>query len=165
MARKNQDEAEAALHDQTQLLPKRQLIFVFCIMDLALLVCFIDQNGIGVLLPSIARDLNAQSSISWAGTSALIANTVFQVLYGRLSDLFGRKNIMLSALVVLALSDLACGLSVNSTMLYVCRGLAGIANGGITTLSMMIVSDIVTLQERGKYQGILGTMIALGAYN
>ncbi|KAK5172769.1 uncharacterized protein LTR77_002889 [Saxophila tyrrhenica] len=162
MARKKQDEAEAALHDQTQLLPKKELIFVLLIMDLALLVCFIDQNGIGVLLPTIARDLNAQSSISWAGTSALIANTVFQVLYGRLSDLFGRKNILLSALVILALSDLACGLSVNSTMLYICRGLAGIANGGITTLSMMIVSDIVTLQERGKYQGILGAMVGLG---
>lgn len=69
---------------------------------------------------------------------------------------------MISALVVLSLSDLACGLSVNSTMLYIFRGLAGIANGGITSLSMMIVSDVVTLQERGKYQGILGAMIGLG---
>ena len=159
---KTQDEAEAALHDQTQLLAKKELMFVFCIMSLALLVCFIDQNGIGVLLPSIARDLHAQSSITWAGTSALIANTVFQVLYGRLSDLFGRKNIMLSALVLLSLSDLGCGLSVNSTMLYIFRGLAGIANGGITSLSMMIVSDVVTLQERGKYQGILGAMVGTG---
>lgn len=162
MTRKTQDEAEAALHDQTQLLPKRELIFVFCIMALALLVCFIDQNGIGVLLPDIARDLNAKSTISWAGTSALIANTIFQVLYGRLSDLFGRKNILLSALVCLALSDLACGLSVNSTMLYIFRGLAGVANGGITSLTMMIVSDLVTLQERGKYQGILGCMVGMG---
>ena len=162
MIRKTQDEAEAALHDQTQLLPRSQLLFVFGIMSLALLVCFIDQNGITVLLPSIARDLHAQSSITWAGTSALIANTVFQVLYGRLSDLFGRKNIMISALVLLSLSDLGCGLSVNPTMLYIFRGLAGIANGGIASLSMMIVSDIVTLQERGKYQGILGAMIGLG---
>jgi MFS family permease len=81
---------------------------------------------------------------------------VFQVLYGRLSDLFGRKNIFISALILLSLSDLAVSLSVNSTMLYIFRGLAGIANGGIVSLSMMIVSDIVTLRERGKYQGILG---------
>ena len=154
--------AEAALHDQTQLLEKRQLIFVFLIMSLALLVCFIDQNGIGVLLPDIARDLNAADSISWAGTSALIANTVFQVLYGRLSDLFGRKMVLISALVLLSLSDLACGLSVNSTMLYIFRGLAGVANGGITSLTMMIVSDVVSLQERGKYQGILGAMVGTG---
>lgn len=156
------ENAEAALHDQTQLLPKKELLTVFGIMSLALLVCFIDQNGIGVLLPDIARDLDASSSISWAGTSALIANTVFQVLYGRLSDLFGRKNILISALVLLSLSDLACGLSVNSTMLYIFRGLAGVANGGITSLTMMIVSDVVTLKERGKYQGILGAMVGLG---
>lgn len=142
MANENQKNEEAQLHDQTQLLPKGQLILVFVIMATALMVCFIDQNGIGVLLPDIARDLNAASSISWAGTSALIANTVFQVLYGRLSDLFGRKNIMLSALVLLSLTDLACGLSVNSTMLYIFRGLAGVANAGITSLSMMIVSDV-----------------------
>ncbi|TKA25586.1 hypothetical protein B0A50_05447 [Salinomyces thailandicus] len=154
--------AEAALHDQTQLLPKKELLVVFGIMSLELLVCFIDQNGIGVLLPDIARDLDASATISWAGTSALIANTVFQVLYGRLSDLFGRKNILISALILLSLSDLACGLSVNSTMLYIFRGLAGVANGGITSLTMMIVSDIVTLQERGRYQGILGAMIGLG---
>jgi MFS family permease len=126
------------------------------------MICAAEQNGIGVLLPSIARDLDAQATITWAGTSALIANTVFQVLYGRLSDLFGRKKIMLSALILLALCDLACGLSVNSTMLYIFRGLAGVANGGITSLSMMIVSDIVTLQERGKYQGILGVMVGMG---
>lgn len=157
-----QNEAEKALHDQTQLLPKKELLVVFSIIALSLFICAAEQNGIGVLLPSIARDLNAQASITWAGTSALIANTVFQVLYGRLSDLFGRKKIMLSALVLLALCDLACGLSVNSTMLYVFRGLAGVANGGITSLSMMIVSDIVTLQERGKYQGILGVMVGMG---
>lgn len=69
---------------------------------------------------------------------------------------------MLSALVLLALCDLACGLSINPTMLYVFRSLAGVANGGITSLSMMIVSDIVTLQERGKYQGVLGVTVGLG---
>lgn len=146
------EKEEAKLHDQTNILPKRQLILVFSIMSIAMLVCVMDQNGISVLLPDIAKDLDAKDSVTWAGTSALIANTVFQVLYGRLSDLFGRKNILLSALLLLALSDLACGLSVNSTMLYIFRGLAGVANGGIASLSMMIVSDVVTLQERGRYQ-------------
>lgn len=91
-----------------------------------------------------------------------LVSDLSQVLYGRLSDLFGRKNILVSALLLLSLSDLACGLSVNSTMLYIFRGLAGVANGGITSLTMMIVSDIVTLQDRGKYQGILGSMVGLG---
>lgn len=121
-----------------------------------------DQNGIGQILPTVAKDLNAADRISWAGTSALIGNTVFQVLYGRLSDIFGRKVVYLSAVALLAFSDLMCSLSVNSTMLFVFRGTAGVAGGGITSLSMMIVSDIVTLERRGKYQGILGSMVGIG---
>jgi MFS family permease len=74
----------------------------------------------------------------------------------------GRKTVYLSALALLAISDLLCGLSQNATMLYVFRGLAGVANGGIMSLSMMIVSDIITLKERGKYQGILGSCVGLG---
>lgn len=159
---KDTKDLEAGLHDQTNLLPLRELLKVFFTMSLCLCVCFIDQNGIGVLLPSIARDLNAASTIAWAGTSALIANTVFQVLYGRLSDLFGRKIIFISALVLLSISDLIVGLAPNSTVLYVFRGLAGVANGGIVSLTNMIVSDVVTLQQRGKYQGILGSMIGVG---
>lgn len=68
----------------------------------------------------------------------------------------------LSALILLAICDLLCGFSQDATMLYIFRALAGVANGGITSLSMMIVSDIVTLKERGKYQGILGACVGLG---
>ncbi|KAL0256507.1 hypothetical protein SLS55_008902 [Diplodia seriata] len=161
-ARQKQRDVEAGLRDQTNLLPKRELIVLFSTLAASLLVCFIDQNGIGVLLPSIAEDINAENTISWAGTSNLIANTVFQVLYGRLSDLFGRKLVYVSALALLCVSDLLCGFAVNSTMLYVFRGLAGVAGGGITSLSMMIVSDVVTLEDRGKYQGILGAMVGTG---
>lgn len=74
----------------------------------------------------------------------------------------GRKVVFLSALMLLAICDLLCGFSQNATMLYIFRALAGVANGGITSLSMMIVSDIVTLKERGKYQGILGACVGLG---
>jgi MFS family permease len=82
--------AEASIIDQTNLLPKRQLLIVFGVLAISLFICFVDQNGIGVILPTISRDLDAADTISWAGTSALIANTVFQVLFGRLSDLFGQ---------------------------------------------------------------------------
>ncbi|KAG9942356.1 MFS general substrate transporter, partial [Aureobasidium melanogenum] len=154
--------AEASIVDQTNLLPERQLLIVFGVLAISLFICFVDQNGIGVILPTISRDLDATDTISWAGTSALIANTVFQVLFGRLSDLFGRKIVFLSALILLAICDLLCGFSQNAVMLYIFRALAGVANGGITSLSMMIVSDIVTLKERGKYQGILGACVGLG---
>jgi len=81
--------AEAAVFDQTNLLPKRQMLTVFGALAVSLFISFVDQNGIGVALPTIGQELHAEATISWAGTSALIANTIFQVLYGRLSDLFG----------------------------------------------------------------------------
>ncbi|KAI9698868.1 MAG: hypothetical protein M1820_007375 [Bogoriella megaspora] len=158
----SQQRAEANLHDQTNLLQGRTLILTFCILAFGLLFSFIDQNGLSVTLPQVGRDLNAEDKISWAGTSNLIANTTFQVLYGRLSDLFGRKVVITSCFLLLAVSDLLCGFAVNSTMLFVFRGLAGVATGGIMSLAMMIVSDIVTLEQRGKYQGILGSMVGLG---
>ncbi|KAL4946489.1 hypothetical protein BDV06DRAFT_218211 [Aspergillus oleicola] len=154
--------AERALHDQTNILPRAQLLIVFAGLAISLLITFVDQNGISVTLPNIASDLDAQNTISWAGTSSLIANTTFTVLYGRLSDIFGRKVIYLSALVLLAVSDVLCGVSVDPAMFYVFRGLAGVAGGGVTSLTMIIVSDIVTLQQRGKYQGILGAAMGLG---
>ena len=159
---RTQQKAEEGLHDQTNLLRGSVLIFTFCILAFGLLFCFIDQNGIAVTLPQVGKDLHAEDKISWAGTSNLIANTTFQVLYGRLSDLFGRKIVITSCFALLAVSDLVCGFAVNSTMLFVFRGLSGVATGGVMSLCMMIVSDIVTLEQRGNYQGILGSMVGLG---
>ena len=134
----------------TNILPKAKLAIVFCALAFALLICFIDQNSIGIALPTIGADLHSATTISWAGTSGLIANTVFQVLYGRLSDILGRKVVFLSAVGLLALGDLLCGFAKSGPQLYAFRGISGVGQGGITALTMMIVSDVVTLEDRGK---------------
>ncbi|KAI8680482.1 MFS domain-containing protein [Fusarium keratoplasticum] len=156
-------EAEKQLHDQINILPKRQLISCLGIVSLAALLSFIDQNGIPIALPTVAADLDARDTISWAGTSSLLANTAFQMLYGRLSDIFGRKSIFITALLLLAIAQLVCGFSSGPAMFYVFRGLAGIGIGGITNLINIIISDVVTLDQRGKYQGIIGSMVGLGS--
>lgn len=154
--------AERALHDQYNLLPRSQLVSCLGILSFCMLISFIDQNGISITQPTIAKDLDASATISWAGTSSLIANTTFQMLYGRLSDIFGRKAVFLGAVALLAIADLICGLSKSPAMFYVFRGVSGIGSGGIANIAMIIVSDVVTLEERGKYQGIFGTMVGLG---
>jgi MFS family permease len=135
---------------ETNILPRGKLIVVFCGLAFALLISFIDQNSIGIALPTIGADLNSATTISWAGTSSLIANTVFQVLYGRISDIVGRKVVFLSAVALLALGDLLCGFAQTGPQLYAFRGISGIGSGGIMALTMMIVSDVVTLENRGK---------------
>ncbi|OXV06414.1 hypothetical protein Egran_05818 [Elaphomyces granulatus] len=154
--------AEEGLQDQTNILPRGQLLIVITAVAASLLISFVDQNAIGVALPTIGRELNAANTISWAGTSSFIGNAAFAGLCGRLSDIFGRKLVYLNALALLCLADLLCGLSQNAPMFYVFRGIAGIAGGGISSLTMIIVSDAVALEDRGKYQGILGACMGAG---
>ncbi|KAF5250343.1 hypothetical protein FANTH_4443 [Fusarium anthophilum] len=153
---------EKALHDQVNLLPRRQLVTALATLSAALLLVTIDQNGISVIIPTIAKDLDARATISWAGTSSLIANTCFQMLYGRLSDVFGRKVIFISAALLLCVADLLCSLSQNAIMFYISRAIAGIGGGGVQNLVNIIISDIVTLEQRGKIQGVVGGTVGLG---
>lgn len=153
---------EATIHDQTNILPTGKLIIVFSALASALLITFIDQQAIGVVLPTIGEELNSSSTITWAGTSSLIANAAFQVLYGRLSDIFGRKVMIISSLGLLGLGDLLCSFAQTGPQLFAFRAISGIATGGNMALAMMIVSDIVTLEQRGKYMGILGSCVGLG---
>ncbi|EEA23620.1 hypothetical protein TMatcc_002495 [Talaromyces marneffei ATCC 18224] len=151
------------IHDQSVVLDRQRLLVVFGLLSIALLITYIDQQSIGVVLPTIGNELNSSSTIVWAGTSSMIANTAFQTLYGRVSDILGRKVIMITSLCLLGVADLLCGFAKSGPQLYAYRGIAGVANGGIMALSMMIVSDITTLETRGKYQGILGSFVGLGS--
>ncbi|PGH16034.1 hypothetical protein AJ79_02014 [Helicocarpus griseus UAMH5409] len=142
--------------------PFTRLLIILSALAFTLFVSFIDQTSVSTTLPQIAKDLDAFASISWVGTSFLIANTSFQLVNGRLSDIFGRKTCLLICMALLALGDLLCGFAESPVQLYVFRGIAGIGAGGINSLVMIIFADLTTLQQRGKYQGLLETNIAIG---
>lgn len=130
-----------------------QLRIAIPALSVCLFVSFIDQTSVSTATPAIAVDLNTGTATSWIGTSFLIASTAFQLINGRLSDIFGRKNLLLISLTLMALGDLGCGFARTAVQLFVLRAIAGIGGGGINSLVMIIVSDITTLQNRGKYQG------------
>lgn len=113
-------------------------------------------------LPEIAKDLGAENSINWAGTSSLLANCVCQVLFGRFADIFGRKNMLLGSLIMLLVSNMLCGFAQTGPQYYVFRAFAGIGVGGTQSMIMVILSDVVTLKQRGRFQGILGSAVGLG---
>lgn len=159
MARTN---TSTALHEQENFLPKKQLLLVILTLGTVLFVINIDHNGLSSLLPTIADDLGAQKSITWAGSSGLIATTVFSVLYGRLSDIFGRKALFVSALGVFSVAELGCGFAVNPQMLFALRALTGASGGGIGNLSIIIATDVVSLRERGQYMAIVAPFMVLG---
>ncbi|KAK6198575.1 MFS efflux transporter [Scheffersomyces amazonensis] len=142
-------------------LPTRKIIIILLTLSFGQLVSFMDQTSITVALPYIAKDLNAQETINWAGSASLLANCVCQVLFGRMSDIFGRKNVLMSCLLILVIGDIACGLSQTGVQFYIFRAFAGIGNGGVSSLGMVILSDIVTLEQRGRFQGILGASVGI----
>jgi MFS family permease len=153
----------STLDDQNQRLPFKQLIIAYLCLAICFFVSFMDVNSTTTALPAVADTLNAQNSITWAGTSYLIAQTAFQVLYGRLSDIFGRKPVLIFCVAMLITGDILCGFAQSGPWLFICRALSGIGGGGISSLVQITISDLVSLKDRGKYQGMLSGAIGLGS--
>jgi hypothetical protein len=147
------DSDAASVSGQRNEMSSKQLRIAIPALSVCLFVSFIDQTSVSTATPAIAGDLNTGTATSWIGTSFLIASTAFQLINGRLSDIFGRKNLLLICLALMALGDLGCGFAQTAVQLFVLRAIAGVGGGGINSLVMIIVSDITTLQNRGKYQG------------
>jgi MFS family permease len=160
-AHNNDDHAEtASIGNQRNTLSKKRLLVAFPALCAVLLLSFFDQTSVATALPKISSDLNTGEATSWIGTSFLISSTAFMLINGRLSDIFGRKNLLFICLSLLAIGDLLCGFAKTPVQLFVYRALAGIGGGGINSLVMIIVADITTLQNRGIYQGLIGVVHA-----
>lgn len=101
--------SKLSIQDQTSRLPMKQLLIVFFGLAISMLLSFLDQTSVSTALPSMAREFDAASEVSWVGTSFLIANTSMQILYGRLSDVFGRKVVLISAIILFAIGNILCG--------------------------------------------------------
>ena len=139
-----------------------------------------DQTIIVASYGKIGSDLNALNLTNWVATSYFLSLTSFQPLYGRLSDIFGRKQCLLFGYTLFGLGCIFCGLARNMNELiaarvcwnnYVTRRIAnsaqqvlqGMGGGGMTTVVSIVMSDIVPLRERGVWQGIINIVYATGA--
>ncbi|EFQ27348.1 major facilitator superfamily transporter [Colletotrichum graminicola] len=157
---KDDSDAES-VGGQRNTMSRKRMLLAFSALSVCLFVSFIDQTSVSTAVPAIAGDLDTGTATSWIGTSFLIASTAFQLINGRLSDIFGRKNLLMICLVLMAVGDILCGFAKTKEQLFAFRAVAGIGGGGINSIVMIIVSDITTLENRGKYQGVLGAVIAL----
>ncbi|KAI0000082.1 MFS general substrate transporter [Xylariaceae sp. FL0662B] len=151
------------IQDQTTRLPFSRLISAYLCLASIYFISILDINSVATALPSISRSLDAGNTITWTGTAYVMGQTAFQPLYGRLSDIFGRKAVLMACIGFLVVGDIFCGFAQNAVWLYVCRALSGIGGGGISSLVQITASDLVSLKDRGKYQGILSCAIGLGA--
>ena len=141
----------------------REVRTVFAGLMMALALASLDQNIVGVALPRIVSDLGGFSHLSWVVTSFLVTSTATTPLYGKLSDMYGRKPLFIIAIVIFLIGSCLCGLSRSMTELVVFRGIQGLGAGGLITLAQTTIADLVPPRERGRYQGLFGAVFAFSS--
>ncbi|KAI9816628.1 MAG: hypothetical protein M1832_005013 [Thelocarpon impressellum] len=132
-----------------------------CVVNL---VCAVDATALSVSLPIISEKLGGSAiEAFWSGTSFLLTSTVFQPTWASLSHAFGRKPMILSALTLFAAGAIIAAVANDFTLLLVGRSVQGAGGGGIIALTYVIVTDLVTLRERGKWFGLISMQWAIGS--
>jgi EmrB/QacA subfamily drug resistance transporter len=130
---------------------------------LAMLLAALDQTIVGTALPRIVRDLGGADHLTWVVTAYMLASTVTVPIYGKLSDLFGRKWFFFSGIVIFLIGSILCGLSQNMFELVAFRALQGIGGGAIMGNAFAIIGDLFSPAERARWQGVLGGVFGLAS--
>jgi EmrB/QacA subfamily drug resistance transporter len=127
---------------------------------LAMLLGALDQTIVATALPTIGHDLKNVVDLSWVVSAYLLTATAVTPLYGKLSDIHGRRAMLLVAIGVFGISSVACALAPTIAVLIFARGLQGLGGGGLLSLAQTIIADVVSPIERGRYQGYIGIVFA-----
>ena len=135
-----------------------QVRAAFSGLVLVMLLAALDSTIVSTALPTIVGDLGGLERLAWVVTAYLLAQTVVTPVYGKLGDLYGRKGVLQSAVVIFLIGSALCGISRNMMQLIGFRAVQGLGAGGLTVVTQAVVGDLVSPRERGKYQGIFGAV-------
>ena len=136
----------------------RQIMLIMSGLGVGLLLASLDQTIVSTALTRISEDFHRLDLYSWVVTSYLLTSTVTTPLYGKISDLFGRKRIFQASIVLFLIGSILSGLSQNMYQLILFRGVQGLGAGGLMSLAMAIVGDVIPPRQRGRYQGYFGAV-------
>jgi MFS family permease len=139
-------------------LTHRQILIIFSGLMLGMFLSALDNTIVTTALPSIVGDLGGQSQTTWVVTSYLLTSTITILLWGKLSDIYGRKIMFQISIALFLAASALVGVSTSMMFLVLARGLQGIGAGGIMSLAFAIIGDILSPRERGKYMGLMGSV-------
>ncbi len=152
---------QSATHSSTLQLSRREIVSVLSGLMLAMFLASLDQTIVATSLSTMAQDLNGWSLMSWVVSAYLVASTVTTPIYGRLSDLYGRRPILLVAIALFLLASVMCALSQTMIELIAARVIQGVGGGGLRSVSQAAIADVIPPRERGKYQGYFSSVMAV----
>ncbi|KAI9024878.1 major facilitator superfamily domain-containing protein [Hyaloraphidium curvatum] len=127
-------------------------------LSLAMTLYALDATMVSTALPTIANQLHGEDLLTWVGTAYLLTSTAIAPLWGKLGDIFGRRNLLLLNILLFILASVLCALAPTMVILIVGRGLQGVGGGGVQSLVFVLISDVVTMRERGTYQALMSVI-------
>ncbi|MFC1442728.1 MDR family MFS transporter [Streptacidiphilus sp. N1-10] len=149
--------------DGPNYLSHKQIMVVMGGLMAGMLLAALDQSIVGTALPTIVSQLGGIDKLSWVVTAYLLTSTAATPLWGKISDLYGRRIIFQSAIVIFLIGSALAGLSQNMGELIGFRAIQGIGGGGLMSLAFAIIGDVIPPRERGRYQGLMGAVFGLSS--
>ncbi|MFC6082556.1 MDR family MFS transporter [Sphaerisporangium aureirubrum] len=149
---------------------RREVMLVLPGLMLAVILAMLDNMIVGTALPRIVGELGGLAHLSWVVTAYVLGTTVSTPIWGKIGDLYGRKNIFLASIIIFLIGSVLCGMAGSAMFggtgggmgeLIAFRALQGLGAGGLLVNAMAIIGDLVPPRERGRYQGIMAAMMSL----
>lgn len=138
---------------------RRRRLFVFFLLMLAMFMATLDNQIVSTALPTIVGEFGGLEGFGWIGSAFLLASSAVMPIYGKLGDLFGRKYVMIAAIVIFTIGSLACGMAWSMNSLIAARVLQGLGGGGILVSIFSVNADLFEPRERAKYQSYSSLVI------
>lgn len=144
-------------------LSHKQIMVVISGLMAGMFLAALDQSIVGVALPKITSDLGGLDKLSWVVTAYLLTSTAATPLWGKISDLLGRRPMFQTAIVVFLIGSVICGFSPDIEVMIIGRAIQGIGGGGLMSLALAVIGDVIPPRERGKYQGLFAAVFGVSS--
>jgi EmrB/QacA subfamily drug resistance transporter len=142
---------------------RREVLLTMLAVLLVMLLGSLDQNIVGTAMPRIIGEFHGVDRYTWVTTAYMLASTVMVPIYGKLSDIFGRKKIFLIGVVLFLAGSALCGAAQSMNQLIIFRAFQGLGAAALMPIAMAVVGDLFSPRERGKWQGVTGSVFALAS--